>query len=63
MPSEEYLKRKREYIKKWNSTKPKISLEFNYKTEPELCEWMKKQEKAPYIKRLIREDIAKKRAA
>ncbi len=50
-------KNKLEYIKAYNKMMPKLTLQFNPKTEMDIIEWLNDKTKATYIKELIREDI------
>ena len=52
-------KNKLEYIKKYNKTMPKLTLQFNPKTEADIIQRLEGRQKATYIKQLIRQDIEK----
>ncbi len=54
-------KNKMIYIREYNKKSPKISVQFNIKTEPDLIKWMEGKQKATYIKQLIRADMEKNR--
>ena len=49
------------YIREYNKKSPKVSVQFNYKTESDMIEWLNGKQKATYIKKLIREDMQKNR--
>lgn len=58
MPSK-YVEYQREYEKQFQRA---IKLKINSKTEPELLEWLLRQENMQgYIKRLIREDMKREK--
>lgn len=48
---------KLKYIREYNKKSPKLYIQFNYRTEPELIQWLEGRQKATYIKQLIREDM------
>ena len=45
------------YIREYNKKSPRISVQFNIKTEADMIEWLNDKAKATYIKELIRKDI------
>ncbi len=55
-------KNKLAYIKKMNKLNKRFYIILNPKTEQELIDWLQDKQKGTYIKRLIREDIAKFKA-
>jgi hypothetical protein len=45
------------YIREYNKKSPRISIQFNAKTEADMIEWLNDKSKATYIKELIKKDM------
>ena len=50
-------KNKMIYIREYNKQSPKVSVQFNIRTEADLIEWLSDKAKATYIKELIRKEM------
>lgn len=51
---------KLKYINQYVKGLPRFFVTLNPRTEADLIEWMKDKRKATYVKKLIRDDMAKK---
>lgn len=47
------------YIREYNKQSPRMYIQFNKRTEADIIEWLADKRKATYVKKLIREDMAR----
>ena len=55
----EAYRRQLNYIREYNKKSPRMYIQFNRKTEADIIEWLADKRKATYVKKLIREDMAR----